>query len=86
MEFRFFSYFMMLKNSAVCGLFHRPSKRTNVMISGGITNDGFIKSNVYSCGVFSLRIIAISVCGIQCGMWVHSRWSTGVNSVTPMSS
>ena len=55
--------------------------KTKVMVSSGITKDGMSKSKSGPCGICSLRVKAISVLCIQCGMWIHSMCA-GVKRVT----
>ena len=58
--------------------------KTKVMVSGSIIKDGMSKSNVDPCGVCSLRVNSNPVLCVQCGKWIHGRWS-GVNRVTAKS-
>ena len=52
-------------------------RKTNVMVSGGITKDGMSKSKVDPCGVCSLRVKVNSVLCLQCGKWIHGRCARG---------
>ena len=47
--------------------------KTKVMVSSGITQDGFSRSEVGPCGVCSLRMKANSVLCAQCGRWTNGR-------------
>ena len=50
-------------------------RKTMVMVSIGITNDGMSESKVDQCVVCSLRVKANSVLCLQCGKWIHDRSS-----------
>ena len=60
-------------------------RKTKVMVSGGITEDGMSKSKVDQCWVCSMRVKANSVLYLQCGKLIHSRCA-GVKMVTPRFS
>ena len=55
--------------------------KIKVMVSSGITQDGFSKSNVDPCCICCLRANANSVFCVQCGRWIHGG-CTGVKKVT----
>ena len=51
-------------------------------ICGGITKNSMYKSNVYPCGVCSLRVKANSVLCVKCVKWIHGICA-GMKRVTP---
>ena len=55
---------------------------TQVMISGGITNDWQSGSNVYPCRIYGLRVNANAILCVRYAMWTHSRCAR-VKMVTP---
>ena len=59
--------------------------KTKVMVYGGITKDGMLKSRVDPFRVCSLKVKANSVLCLPCGMCIHCRCA-GVNRLTPMFS
>ena len=77
--------FLELKESFECTSLYANLGETKVMVSGSITNDGFSMSGVEHCVVFSFSIKAISVLCVQCGRWIHGRY-TGVRKLIPMLS
>ena len=46
-------------------------RKTNVMVSGGITKEGMSNSKVDTCVFCSFRVKANSVLCLQCGKWIH---------------
>ena len=46
---------------------------SELMVSGGITKDGFSMSTVHPCGVCSMREKANSLLCVQCGKWTFGR-------------
>ena len=53
-----------------------------MIVSGGITKNGFCKWKVDPCGVYSLRVKTNSVLCMQCGKWIHIKCA-GLKRVTP---
>ena len=56
--------------------------KTNQMISGCVMKGRLSKSKVFPYWICGLRVEANSVLCVQCGKWIHSRFS-GLNRVTP---
>ena len=57
-------------------------RKTEVMVSGGITKGGMSKSKVDPCEVCSLRVKVNSVLCLQCVKLIHGRCA-GVKRVAP---
>ena len=52
-----------------------------MMVSGGITKDGFSRSKLDRCAVCSFRVKANPVLCAQHGKWIHGRFA-GKKGVT----